>query len=64
MDLIITNCALRHRDGLFDIGISAGKIKKIAAASTLHDENATVIDADKNLVTESFCNAHMHLCKV
>ncbi|MDQ7821331.1 MAG: amidohydrolase family protein [Candidatus Eremiobacteraeota bacterium] len=65
MDLIITNGRLRHREGKYDIGIEKGVIKKIAKSGTLKQEKKTeVIDARGNLVTESFCNAHLHLCKV
>ncbi|PKK90986.1 MAG: cytosine deaminase [Candidatus Wallbacteria bacterium HGW-Wallbacteria-1] len=62
MDLIITNARLRGKEGTFDIGIDAGNIKAIEKAGTLSGTNS--IDAAGNLVTESFCNAHLHLCKV
>lgn len=62
MDLIIRNAKLRSKKELFDIGIDKGKISKIAAKiSTKADK---WIDAKGNLVTESYCNAHLHLCKV
>ncbi len=62
MDLIIRNAKLRGKKELFDIGIDKGKISKIAAKiSTKADK---WIDAKGNLVTESYCNAHLHLCKV
>ncbi len=64
MDLTLKNCSLRDKEGTYDIFISKGIISKIAPASdeTIHDSLA--IDVEKRLVTEAFCNAHMHLCKV
>ncbi len=64
MDLLITNASLRNQKGTFDIAVSAGLISKIAPAGTIEKGSAKVIDAQGNLVTESFCNAHLHLCKV
>ena len=64
MDIIVTNAGLRHKDGLFDIGVEGGIIKKILASGTMDKGNAKIIDAQGNLITESFCNAHLHLCKV
>lgn len=64
MDLIITNARLRNREGLFDIAVEKGKIVKIASAGSLKDPSARIVDAGENLATESFCNAHLHLCKV
>ncbi len=62
-DVIIRNAVLRHKPGkTFDIGILNGKIdaieEKISGTAT------TEIDAHKKLVTESFVNTHLHLCKV
>jgi cytosine deaminase len=44
-----------------DVAIEKGLIRRIGRAAT---RGATVIDAGGNLVTESFVNAHLHLCKV
>ena len=61
-DLLITNARTRAaKDNLVEIGIRGKKIARIgqnlgAAAKT--------IDAGGNLVTESFINGHLHLCKV
>ncbi len=62
-DLIVRGAALRGQPGkLFDIAITGGKIAaiepKIAASA------AKELQADGNLVTESFVNTHLHLCKV
>ena len=62
MDLIVKNATLRKRQGLFDIGIEQGKICKIEEKIEAH--GCETIEAGGNLVTESFCNAHLHLCKV
>jgi cytosine/creatinine deaminase len=45
-----------------DIGITDGRIAAIAP--NLDDSGAAEIDARGNLVTESFVNPHLHLCKV
>ncbi|PKO13175.1 MAG: cytosine deaminase [Chloroflexi bacterium HGW-Chloroflexi-10] len=62
-DLIIKNAKTRFSQGeLLQIAIHSGKIVKIAPTI---DENAVqVIDAKGKLVTESFVNGHLHLCKV
>jgi cytosine/creatinine deaminase len=62
MDLLIKNARLRKQGGTSDIAVSGGKIEKIAPGITGPAE--TEIDAAGNLVTESFLNAHLHLCKV
>ncbi|MCE5201365.1 MAG: amidohydrolase family protein [Synergistaceae bacterium] len=64
MDMIIKNARLRKRGNeLFTISIENGKIAKIAAGSDPCNA-AKVIDAEGRLVTESFVNGHLHLCKV
>ncbi len=62
-DLIIQQAQLRGMPGsLVDIGIQSGKIAAIAEKI---DAGALVrINAEGNLVTESFVNPHLHLCKV
>ncbi|MBN2407749.1 MAG: amidohydrolase family protein [Elusimicrobia bacterium] len=62
MDLLIRNAKLRGKKGLFDIEITAGKIGKIS--KKINGKPRKAIDAGGNLVTESYCNAHLHLCKV
>ncbi|MFH2070706.1 MAG: amidohydrolase family protein [Elusimicrobiota bacterium] len=62
MDLLIKNARMRGRDGLMEIAISKGRIQKIAKKCPGKAEKT--IDAKGNLVTESYCNAHLHLCKV
>lgn len=62
-DILVHNAQLRdHPDKLFSIGIGGGKIAAIEAKISAEAE--TVINAGGNLVTESFVNAHLHLCKV
>ncbi len=62
-DLLITNARTRKGNGeLLSIGIQNGKIAAIAP--DLPHEDAQVIDARGGLVTESFVNGHLHLCKV
>ena len=60
-DLVIKNARLRSKKGLVDIGIEKGVIKKIGKIPGKGKAN---INADGNLVTESFVNTHLHLCKV
>lgn len=61
-DIIIRNAQLRYTKGTMDIAIEKGVIKKIA--KKIPGAAKTVIDARGNLVTESFVNTHLHLCKV
>ena len=62
-ELIIKNAALRKsHESTADIGISGGIIQAIER--NLDDRAAQVLDAAGNLVTESFVNPHLHLCKV
>jgi len=62
LDIVIRGAALRGRSGKFDIGVSNGKITAIS--EKIATKGATEIDAAGGLVTESFVNTHLHLCKV
>jgi cytosine deaminase len=60
---LIRRARLRSNpEALFDIGITGGKIASIEENISLGA--TTEIDGAGNLVTESFVNPHMHLCKV
>jgi len=62
-DILIKNARLRGKpNSTFDIGIADGKIASIS--DHLAGEATTIIDAAENMVTESFANPHLHLCKV
>jgi cytosine deaminase len=62
LDILITGARTRSSaDKLLDIGIHDGRIVKIGAISPV--EAAHSIDAGGGLVTESFVNGHLHLCK-
>lgn len=61
-DLIIRHGSLRDQKGLFDLGISNGKIAEIQPK--LEASAMKELDAAGGLVTESFSNPHLHLCKV
>lgn len=61
-DILIKQARLRNPSQAVDIGIENGKIT--ALGETLDGEAALVIDAKGKLVTESFVNPHLHLCKV
>ena len=62
-DILLKNCQLRGQpDTRFGIGISDGQIKEIS--ERISGSADVVIDAKGNLVTESFVDAHLHLCKV
>ena len=63
-DIIIRNARLRTQKGLADIGIQKGVIRKIGKIAKAEFKTAAVVDAGGNLVTESFVNTHLHLCKV
>src|SRR5215216_6791811 len=61
-DILIKHAQLRSQSQLIDIGIENGKITALSA--DLADDAEITIDAQGNLVTESFVNPHLHLCKV
>src|SRR5687767_10140079 len=62
-DILIKNARLRGRSqSLFDIGIANGQV--VSLEENLAGDAEQVIDVRGNLVTESFVNPHLHLCKV
>jgi cytosine/creatinine deaminase len=62
-DLMIHHAQLRGMPGkLVDIGIKSGRISAIA--ENIGADSPVLLNADGNLVTGSFVNPHMHLCKV
>ncbi len=62
-DLLIRRARLRKQpDEDVDIGIKEGMIQSIEPRIEAPSERT--IDAESNLVTESFVNPHLHLCKV
>jgi len=62
-ELIIRQAQLRGAPAkLVDIGIRAGKI--VAVQEKIEAQAPVDLQAAGNLVTESFVNPHMHLCKV
>ena len=60
-DLVIKNARLRREKELRDIGIKEGRIVKIGKIEEKGEEE---IDAEGKLVTESFADPHLHMCKV
>ena len=60
-DLIVRNAMLRSNKKV-DIAVTAGKIAAIAPK--IDAKASTELNAEGNLVTESFVNTHLHLCKV
>ncbi|NPV57622.1 MAG: amidohydrolase family protein [Anaerolineae bacterium] len=62
-DVLIKNAQTRTSNGgTVDIGLQGGKVAKIA--TKINDGANQVVDAGGSLVTESFINGHLHLCKV
>jgi cytosine deaminase len=59
-DLVVRNARLRQVDDLVHIGITG---ERIAVISPTPLTGEIVLDAKANLVTESFVDGHMHLCK-
>lgn len=62
MELVIRNGRVRNQSRLVDIGIEGGAITAIQPR--LEAGGAVEIDAGGMLVSESFANPHLHLCKV
>jgi cytosine deaminase len=61
-DILIKRAGLRSQPQLVEIGIEGGKI--VSLAEQIEGDVDLMIDAQGNLVTESFVNPHLHLCKV
>lgn len=62
-DILIKNALTRFSQGkLFQIAIENGRIVQLGP--DVHGDAEHIIDAGGNLVTESFVNGHLHLCKV
>lgn len=62
-DLLIRGGLLRgDSDRRMDIGVVDGRIEAIG--ENLEASATEIVEAGGNLVTESFCNPHLHLCKV
>jgi cytosine deaminase len=61
-DILIKNARLRGSESLADIAIAGGKIQSVE--KNLGGEADSIVNAEANLVTESFVNPHLHLCKV
>lgn len=60
--LVIRNAGLRHdQGGLVHVTVDRGRIATITADPV---EGEQQVDAEGNLVTPSFVDAHLHLCKV
>lgn len=63
VDLLIRNARLRHNgDVPVDIAVTDGRISAIGEGLSVLAQDE--IDAAGSLVTESFANPHLHLCKV
>jgi cytosine deaminase len=61
-DILIKRAGLRDHSDLKEIGITGGRIS--ALAEHVSGNSKLTIDAQGNLVSESFINPHLHLCKV
>jgi cytosine/creatinine deaminase len=61
-EILIKRAQVRGKTQTVDIGIKAGNIT--ALAEEVDGEAELTINAEGKLVTESFVNPHLHLCKV
>src|SRR6185295_704206 len=62
-DILIKHAAVRSQpEKLLEIGIKDGHV--IAIDKQVKRDAELTVDAQGNLVTESFVNPHLHLCKV
>lgn len=63
--MTIVNARLRGRDGVWSIDTADDTITAVRSAdSAAPTASEEIIDAAGGLVTESFVNGHLHLCKV
>src|ERR1700752_87502 len=63
LDILVKRARLRDMpESLIDIGIADGRV--VSIEENLESKAEMVINAEGNLVTESFINPHLHLCKV
>ncbi len=60
-DLVIENAKIRSRSGKVNIGVSDDEISLITDESI---DGVNFLDAEGNLVTESFVDPHLHMDKV
>ncbi|MEM4536882.1 MAG: amidohydrolase family protein [Nitrososphaerota archaeon] len=60
-DIVIRNAFLRKYGKTYDLSIREGRITKIGR---VEEKGELEIDAEGRLVTESFVNPHLHMCKV
>src|SRR5262249_16883067 len=64
IDMVLRNARLRGRsEPLVDISINDGRIVSVDGKPT-NIESRQAVDAAGGLVTPSFVNPHLHLCKV
>ncbi len=62
MSLLIKNCTLRHREGLWDVYCEGKEIREIGQA--LKQNAETALDAAGKLLVPAFIEPHIHLDKV
>ncbi|NLA71272.1 MAG: amidohydrolase family protein [Clostridiaceae bacterium] len=62
MSLLIKNCTLRHREGLWDVFCEGKKIKAIGQG--LDQAAETTIDVESKLLVPALIEPHIHLDKV
>lgn len=62
MSLLIKNCTLRHREGLWDVYCEGKEIREIGQA--LKQDAETTLDAAGKLLVPAFIEPHIHLDKV
>lgn len=61
-DLVLRNCRVESRDGLADIGISAGLVTEVS--DRVSGERLAEIDVAGRVVSPAFVQPHIHLDKV
>ena len=59
MDLVVRNARLRGAQGLTDLAVEGGILRKIGPA--LEVRGREEIDAGGNLTTPPLCDPHLHL---
>ncbi len=60
-DMLIQNITLQYKEGLHQILIENGQIKKITLMSQVLDYDGNILDGEGGMAIAPFCEPHVHL---